>query len=54
MYSSVMAAGIGTHSSVPLSLVILMVIVLLAVLVAAGYFIGRMYVDGRFDIRNWK
>lgn len=57
MYSSVMAvmaAPIAMHSSFPLSLGILVVVVLLAALVVAGYFIGRMYVDGRFDIRNWK
>ena len=57
MYSSIVvliAAPIALHSSRPLGLAILVAIVLLAALTAAGYFIGRMYVNGRFDIRNWK
>ena len=57
MYSSIMvvvAAPIALHSTRPLGLAILVVVVLLGALAAAGYFIGRMYVSGRFDIRNWK
>jgi uncharacterized protein YneF (UPF0154 family) len=48
MYSSSM------HSTVPASLAILMVMVLLAALVAAGYFIGHEYVNRRLNRRNWK
>lgn len=48
------AAPIALHSARPLGLTILVAIVLLAAITAAGYFIGRMYVDGRFDIRTWK
>jgi hypothetical protein len=44
MYSSTMA----THSASPASLMILVVIVLLA----AGYFVGREYVNSRSDRRN--
>jgi len=47
MYSSVM------RSSEPASLAILMVIVLLAAVLAAGYFIGREYVSRRVNRRNW-
>jgi sorbitol-specific phosphotransferase system component IIC len=53
MYSSIMAvvaAGIGTHSTV--SLAIPMVIVLLAALYAVGHFIGREYVNRRSNRRN--
>jgi uncharacterized protein YneF (UPF0154 family) len=46
MYSSVM------RSSEPASLAILMVIVLLAAVLAAGYFIGREYVNRRVNRRN--
>jgi hypothetical protein len=46
-YSSVM------RSSGPASLAILMVIVLLAAVLAAGYFIGREYVNRRVNKRNW-
>ena len=51
---AVMAAGIGAHSTVPLSLAILMVVVLLTALAAIGYFIGREYVDRRLNRRNWR
>ena len=57
MYSPVMgviAAPIALQSSRPLSLAILMVIVLLAALGAAGYFIGREYVSRRLNRRNWQ
>jgi hypothetical protein len=47
---AVMAAVIGTRSTVPASLAILMVMVLLAGLMTAGYFIGREYVNRR----NWR
>jgi hypothetical protein len=53
MYSSIMAviaAPIVTHSALPSSLGILLVIVLLA----AGYLIGRNYVSTRSNRRNWK
>jgi uncharacterized integral membrane protein len=50
----VVAAPIALHSTRPLGLAILVAVVLLGALAAAGYFIGRMYVNGRFDIRNWK
>ncbi|MGD0062699.1 MAG: hypothetical protein ABSB76_04560 [Streptosporangiaceae bacterium] len=45
-----MAAPIATHSTLPLSLAILLVIVVLA----AGYFGGREYVSRRSNRRNWK
>lgn len=57
MYSSIMAviaAPIAMRSTVPASLAILVVIVLLAALLAAGYFIGREYVNRRLNGRNWK
>jgi pheromone shutdown protein TraB len=57
MYSSNMAAiaaPIATHSPVSLSLAILVVVVLLTVLTAAGYFSGREYVNRRINKRNWK
>jgi hypothetical protein len=47
---AVMVAAIGIRSSRPVSLVILLVIVLLAALSAAGYYIGREYVNRR----NWR
>jgi hypothetical protein len=56
MYSSIMAiiaAPIAMHSTVPLPLGILVVIVLLAALAATGYFIGREYVNGRWNRRDW-
>jgi uncharacterized protein YneF (UPF0154 family) len=49
---AVMAAGIGTHSTVPMSLGILVVVVLLAALAAIGYYIGLEYVDRRVNKRN--
>jgi lipopolysaccharide export LptBFGC system permease protein LptF len=57
MYSPIMAviaAPIALHSSRPASLSILVVIVLLAALGAAGYFGGREYVNRRFNRRNWR
>jgi len=48
-----MAAPIATQSTVPLGLGILMVIVLVAALAAIGYFIGREYVNGRWNRRDW-
>jgi Ni,Fe-hydrogenase I cytochrome b subunit len=56
MYSSIMAviaAGIGTHSAFPLGLGIFVVVALLAALAATGYFIGREYVTGRWNRRDW-
>jgi positive regulator of sigma E activity len=53
MYPSIMAviaASIATHSTLPSSLAILLVIVLLA----AGYFSGRNYVNRHSNRRNWK
>jgi hypothetical protein len=50
---AVMAAGIGTHSAFPLGLGIFVVVVLLAALAATGYFIGREYVNGRWNSRDW-
>ncbi len=46
MYSAIMA----THSTLSPSLAILVVILVLA----AGYFGGRNYVNRRFNRRNWK
>jgi hypothetical protein len=50
MYSSSMV----THSTFPASLAILVVLVLLIGLLAAGYFGGREYVSRRVNRRNWK
>jgi uncharacterized membrane protein len=50
----VIAAPIAMHSTVPASVAILVVIVLLAVLVAAGYFGGREYINRHVNRRNWK
>jgi len=53
MYAPIMvviAAQIGTRSTFPASVLILMVIVILA----AGYFGGREYVDRHINRRNWK
>jgi hypothetical protein len=46
----VIAAQIGTRSTFPASVLILMVIVILA----AGYFGGRQYVDRRIRRHTWK
>jgi lipopolysaccharide export LptBFGC system permease protein LptF len=51
---AMIAAPIAMQSARPVSLTILMVIVLLAALAAAGYYGGRMYVNKRFNRRNWK
>jgi hypothetical protein len=56
MYSSsmaVMAAPIAMQSTFPVGLGIFVVVVLLAALAAAGYFIGREYVSGRWNSRDW-
>jgi hypothetical protein len=50
---AVIAAGIGTHSAFPLGLGILVVVVLLAVLAVTGYLIGREYVNGHWNSRDW-
>jgi hypothetical protein len=50
---AVIAAPIAMQSTFPLGLGILVVIVLLAALVATGYLIGREYVNGRWDRRDW-
>jgi uncharacterized membrane protein len=57
MYPSIMAiiaAPIAIAQSRPAVPTILMVIVLVVVLVAAGYFVGREYVNRRVNRRNWK
>jgi len=57
MYSSsmaVIASPIAMYSTFPASLSILMVIAELIALLAAGYFIGREYVNNRLNRRNWK
>jgi hypothetical protein len=54
-YSSIMtviAAPTALRSTYPASLAILVVAVVLAVLVTAGYFIGRQYVNRRLNRRN--
>jgi hypothetical protein len=48
-----MAAPIAMQSAFPLGLGILLVIVLLAVLATVGYLIGREYVNGRWNSRDW-
>jgi hypothetical protein len=52
-FMAVIAAPIAMRSTFPLGLGILVVIVLLAALVATGYLIGREYVNGRWDRRDW-
>jgi len=50
MYSSIMAvmvAAVGIRGSRPASLAILVAIVLVAALLATGYFIGREYINRR-------
>jgi len=51
---AVIAARIATHSTFPVALGMLMVVVLLAALVVAGYFAGREYVSRRLNRRNWR
>jgi pimeloyl-ACP methyl ester carboxylesterase len=51
--AAVIAAPIAMHSTVPVGLGIFVVVVLLAVLAATGYFIGREYADGRWNRRDW-
>jgi hypothetical protein len=46
-------AGGAMQSTFPLGLGILAVVVLLAALAATGYFIGREYVNGRWNRRDW-
>ena len=56
MYSSIMAAmaaPMAMQSTFPLGLGILLVIVLLAALATAGYLIGREYVNGHWNGRDW-
>jgi hypothetical protein len=50
---AVMAAPIATQSAFPLGVGILLVTVLLGVLPAVGYFIGREYVNGHWNRRDW-
>jgi hypothetical protein len=50
---AVTAAPIAMQSTVPLGLGILVVIVLIAALAAIGYLIGREYVNGRWNMRDW-
>jgi hypothetical protein len=55
MYASIMAviaAPIAMQSTYPVGLGILVVLVLLAALAAAGYFGGREYVNRRSNKRN--
>lgn len=57
MYSSVMAviaAPIAMQSTYPVGLGTLVVIIFLAGLAAAGYFIGRRYLETRPNRRNWR
>jgi hypothetical protein len=57
MYSSsmgVIAAPIAMHSTIPVASAIMMVILLLIAILAAGYLIGREYVSRRLNRRNWK
>jgi hypothetical protein len=57
MYIAVMAviaAPIAMQSTFPLGLGTLMVIVFLAGLAAAGYFIGCWYVDSRPSKHHWR
>ena len=51
---AVIAAPIAMQSTVPASMSILAVIVLLAALATAGYFGGREYVNRRSNRRNWR
>jgi hypothetical protein len=56
MYSQIMAvvaAPIAMQSAFPLGVGILLVIVLLGVLATVGYFIGREYVNGHWNRRDW-
>ena len=56
-YSSVMAviaAPIAMQSTYPVGLGTLVVIIFLAGLAAAGYFIGRRYLETRPNRRNWR
>ena len=50
---AVTAAGIGMHSAFPLGLGILIVVGLLATLTVTAYLIGREYVNGRWNSRDW-
>jgi membrane protein DedA with SNARE-associated domain len=50
---SILPAALALRSSHPASLLILVAIVLLGV-AAAGYFIGREYVNSRVNRRYWK
>ena len=56
-YSSVMAviaAPIAMQSTYPVGLATLVVLIFLAGLAAAGYFIGRRYLETRPNRRNWR
>jgi hypothetical protein len=52
MYSSIMAVIAAPIRSSSPAIGVLMVIVLIAALAAAAYFIGRMYVNRRLNRRN--
>jgi hypothetical protein len=57
MYSSLMAvlaAPIAMQSTYPVGLATLVVLIFLAGLAAAGYFIGRRYLETRPNRRNWR
>ena len=48
---TVIALSVPTHSRYPVSLEILVVIIFLAALAAAGYHLGRKYIDNRTNRR---
>jgi hypothetical protein len=48
-----MGTPIAMQSAFPLGVGILLVIVLLGVLATLGYFIGREYVSGHWNRRDW-
>jgi hypothetical protein len=50
---TVMAAPLAMQSAFPLGLGILVVVVLLATLATLGYLIGREYIKGRWNSRDW-
>jgi hypothetical protein len=51
---AVIAAPIAMQSTYPVGLGTLVVIIFLAGLAAAGYFIGRKYLETRPNRRNWR
>jgi hypothetical protein len=51
---AVMAVPIAMQSAFPVGLGIFVVVALLAAVVTLGYLIGREYVNGRWNSRDWK